>query len=112
LQMYVDPADPANAAMVSHAVGFLAIAAAFQLFDGLQAVLSGALRGLQDTRVPMQLALVGYWLGGFATSVVLGFFTPLAGTGVWLGLAVGLVIVSLLLGWRWRQRDRLGLLPR
>ncbi len=111
LQMYVDPADPANAAMVSHAIGFLAIAAAFQLFDGLQAVLAGALRGLQDTRVPMQLALIGYWLGGFATSVVLGFFTPLAGVGVWLGLAVGLVIVSLLLGWRWLRREQLGLLP-
>ena len=111
LQMYVDPTNPANAAMVGHAVGFLAIAAAFQLFDGLQAVLAGALRGLQDTRVPMQLALIGYWLGGFATSVALGFFTPLAGSGVWLGLAVGLVIVSLLLGWRWAQRERLGLLP-
>ena len=111
LQMYVDPTDPANAAMVGHAVGFLAIAAAFQLFDGLQAVLAGALRGLQDTRTPMQLALVGYWLAGFATSVVLGFFTPLAGTGVWLGLAVGLVVVSTLLGWRWARRERLGLLP-
>ncbi|MFN5779662.1 MAG: MATE family efflux transporter [Novosphingobium sp.] len=111
LQLYVDPADPANAAMVGHAVGFLAIAAAFQLFDGLQAVLAGALRGLQDTRVPMQLALFGYWLVGFATSVVLGFFTPLSGTGVWLGLAVGLVVVSILLGWRWLQRERLGLLP-
>lgn len=111
LQLYVDPADPANAAMVGHAVGFLAIAAAFQLFDGLQAVLAGALRGLQDTRVPMQLALFGYWLVGFATSVLLGFFTPLAGTGVWLGLAVGLVVVSILLGWRWARRERLGLLP-
>ena len=103
--------NTSNMAMLGHAVGFLAIAAAFQLFDGLQAVLAGALRGLQDTRVPMQLALIGYWLGGFATSVALGFFTPLAGTGVWLGLAVGLVIVSLLLGWRWTQRERLGLLP-
>jgi MATE family multidrug resistance protein len=74
-------------------------------------VLAGALRGLQDTRKPMQLALFGYWLVGFATSVVLGFFTPLAGVGVWLGLAVGLVVVSALLAWRWLQRERLGLLP-
>ncbi len=111
LRLYVDPAAPANAAMVGHAVKFLAIAAAFQLFDGLQAVLAGSLRGLQDTRVPMQLALAGYWIAGFATCVALGFWTPLAGTGVWIGLAVGLVVVSALLGWRWQRRAKLGLLP-
>ncbi|MBN8501105.1 MAG: MATE family efflux transporter [Sphingomonadales bacterium] len=111
LRLYVDPAAPENAAMVSHAVQFLMVAAAFQLFDGVQAVLAGALRGLQDTRVPMVLALTGYWLFGFATSVVLGFFTPLAGLGVWLGLAMGLVVVSALLYHRWNNRARLGLLP-
>ncbi len=111
LSLYVDPAAPANAAMVGHAVGFLMVAAAFQLFDGVQAVLAGALRGLQDTRQPMLLALAGYWLCGFATSVVLGFFTPLAGLGVWIGLATGLVVVSVLLYWRWQAREELGLLP-
>ena len=111
LRLYVDPAAPANAAMVGYAVQFMAVAAAFQLFDGVQAVLAGALRGLQDTRVPMLLALLGYWAIGFTTSVALGFFTPLAGIGVWLGLAAGLVVVSALLGWRWHQRAQLGLLP-
>lgn len=111
LSLYVDPADPANAAMVGHAVGFLAIAAAFQLFDGLQAVLAGTLRGLQDTRMPLILALIGYWLIGFTTSVVLGFFSPLAGNGIWLGLAAGLIVVSLLLGRRWQRRAALGLVP-
>ena len=111
LSLYVDPAAPANAAMVGHAVGFLAIAAAFQLFDGLQAVLAGTLRGLQDTRMPLILALFGYWLIGFTTSVMLGFFTPLAGNGIWLGLAAGLVVVSILLARRWQHRARLGLLP-
>lgn len=111
LSLYVDPADPANAAMVGHAVGFLAIAAAFQLFDGLQAVLAGTLRGLQDTRIPLILALIGYWLIGFTTSVALGFFSPLAGNGIWLGLAAGLVVVSLLLGRRWQRRALLGLVP-
>lgn len=110
LRIYIDPEAPANAAMVGHAVQFLAIAAAFQLFDGVQAVLAGSLRGLQDTRMPMVLALLGYWAVGFATSVWLGFFTPLAGSGVWAGLAAGLVVVSVLLGWRWWRRDRLGLL--
>jgi MATE family multidrug resistance protein len=111
VQLYVDPAAAKNAGMVGYAVQFLAVAAAFQLFDGLQAVLAGALRGLQDTRVPMLLALTGYWLVGFGTSALLGFATPLAGLGVWLGLAVGLVVVSLLLLHRWQARARLGLLP-
>lgn len=111
LGFYVDPADAANAAMVSHAVTYLFVAAAFQLFDGSQAVLSGALRGLQDTRAPLLFALTGYWLFGFATSVTLGFLTPLSGLGVWLGLAVGLVVVAALLGWRWAARERLGLVP-
>ncbi len=111
LRLYVDPDAPQNAAMVGYAVTFLGIAAAFQLFDGLQAVLAGALRGLQDTQAPMLLALFGYWLVGFATSVVLGLYTPLGGTGVWIGLAAGLVVVSVLLGWRWHHRARLALLP-
>lgn len=111
LQLYVDPAAPQNAAMVGHAVQFLMVAAAFQLFDGMQAVLAGALRGLQDTRMPMILALAGYWLCGFATSVALGFFTPLRGLGVWFGLAVGLIVVSALLYRRWQARAQLGLLP-
>ena len=111
LRLYVDPDAAKNAVMVGYAVQFLAVAAAFQLFDGMQAVLAGALRGLQDTRMPMVLALTGYWLIGFTTSAVLGFATPLAGLGVWLGLATGLVVVSLLLLQRWQARDRLGLLP-
>ena len=111
LRLYVDPDAAKNAVMVGYAVQFLAVAAAFQLFDGMQAVLAGALRGLQDTRMPMLLALTGYWLFGFTTSALLGFATPLAGLGVWLGLAMGLVVVSLLLLYRWQARARLGLLP-
>ena len=111
LGFYVDLADPANAAMIGHAVQFLWVAAAFQLFDGVQAVLTGALRGLQDTRIPLLVALTGYWLFGFTVSATLGFLTSLAGLGVWIGLAVALVVVAVLLGWRWRHRDRLGLLP-
>ena len=109
LSVYIDTDAPANAAMVAFAVQYLLVAAAFQLFDGLQAVAAGALRGLQDTRMPMVLALFGYWLPGFATAVLLGFYTPLSGLGVWIGLAIGLVVVAGLLLWRWGQRERLGL---
>ncbi len=66
LSIYVDPALPANREMVGFALQYLVIAAAFQLFDGTQTVAAGALRGLQDTRVPMVLALLGYWLAGSA----------------------------------------------
>ena len=110
LSMYVDPAAAANAAMVGFAVQYMVIAAAFQLFDGLQAVAAGALRGLQDTRVPMVIALSGYWLLGIVTSLWLGFRTPLEGVGVWIGLAVGLVAVAGGMLWRWHWRERLGLL--
>lgn len=111
LSIYVDPDAPANAAMAGFAMQYMMVAAAFQLFDGLQAVTAGALRGLQDTRVPMFLALFGYWVAGFSTAVGLGFFTPLEGTGVWLGFAAGLGSVAVLLIQRWIRRERLGLVP-
>ena len=111
LHIYIDPADPANATLVALAVSYLAIAAAFQLADGIQAVAMGALRGLQDTRVPMAFALFGYWVPGLGTCLWLGFRTPLGGTGVWLGLALGLFVVALLMLQRWIRRRRLGLLP-
>lgn len=109
LSLYVDVHDPANAAMLGLAVQFLIVAALFQMFDGIQAVAAGALRGLQDTRMPMAIALFGYWLPGFGLSLGLGLFTPLGGLGVWIGLAVGLVVVAALLLRRWQRRDALGL---
>jgi MATE family multidrug resistance protein len=111
LGIYVDTDAVKNATLMAYAVRFMLVAAAFQLFDGMQAVGAGALRGLQDTRVPMLFALFGYWIPGLGTAVLLGFFTPLEGFGVWIGLAVGLVVVALLMLQRWSRRARLGLLP-
>jgi multidrug resistance protein, MATE family len=107
--IYVDVSAPANAAMVVLAVQYLFVAAIFQLTDGVQAIAAGVLRGLQDTRIPAVIAIVGYWLAGFATSVALGLFTPLRGVGVWIGLAVGLTVAAILLLVRWHWRDRFGL---
>jgi MATE family multidrug resistance protein len=59
----------------------------------------------------MWIAILGYWLPGFGTMVALGFFTALAGLGIWIGLLVGLVFVSASLITRWSWRERLGLLP-
>jgi MATE family multidrug resistance protein len=108
---YVDPSAPANAEVVGLALKFLAVAAVFQLADGAQAVAAGVLRGLQDTRTPMIIAGFGYWVVGFGSSVALSLATPLAGTGVWWGLATGLLVVAILLVARWSARDRLGLVP-
>jgi MATE family multidrug resistance protein len=57
----------------------------------------------------MTIALLGYWLPGFGTAVVLGFFTPLRGMGVWIGLAIGLAVVATLLLIRWSRREALRL---
>ena len=111
LSIYVDVDAAQNAALVGFAMQFLVVAAAFQLFDGAQAVAAGVLRGLQDTRIPMIIAIGGYWIAGYGTAIYLGFWTPLAGVGIWIGLAVGLVVVAGLLLLRWRMRGRLGLLP-
>jgi MATE family multidrug resistance protein len=112
LTIYVDPADPANAALMVFALQYLVLAAIFQLADGVQAVAAGALRGLQDTRVPMWIAIFSYWVPGIGTAIGLGFFTPLEGTGVWIGLATGLFFAAVLLIWRWSRRETLGLTLR
>jgi MATE family multidrug resistance protein len=109
MRLYVDPDAPKNAALVGFALRYMVVAAAFQLFDGVQAVCAGCLRGLQDTRVPMWIALFGYWVPGFSTAIALGFFTPLQGTGVWIGFAVGLFVVAALLLRRWTRGSRRGL---
>ncbi|MBY6219353.1 MATE family efflux transporter [Qipengyuania aquimaris] len=112
LAIYIDPWDPKNALLVAFALKYIVIAAAFQLFDGMQAVAAGALRGLQDTRVPMWIAAFSYWVPGIGLSLYLGFYTPLEGVGVWIGLAVGLTVAALLLTSRWARRGRLGLTAR
>ena len=109
LRIYVDPDAAQNAVMVGFALQYLVLAAAFQLVDGIQAVAAGALRGLQDTRVPMWIAIFSYWVPGFGLAIGLGFFTTLQGTGVWIGLATGLAFAAVLLSWRWMARERLGL---
>ncbi|MEC7533740.1 MAG: MATE family efflux transporter [Pseudomonadota bacterium] len=112
IAIYVDPWDPKNAVLVGFALQYIVIAAAFQLFDGMQAVAAGALRGLQDTRIPMWIAAFAYWVPGIGTALALGFYTPLEGVGVWIGLATGLTVAAALLGWRWHRREALGLSRR
>jgi multidrug resistance protein, MATE family len=107
--IFLDLGDPKNAAVIGFALSFLMLAAIFQLADGAQVVGAGMLRGLQDTKVPMILAGIGYWGVGLPLGIALGFLTPLRGTGIWIGLATGLAVVAALMLWRWTGRERLGL---
>ena len=107
--LFLDLHDPAQAPVVALAVSFLTVAAWFQLFDGLQAVGAGMLRGLHDTTVPMMIAAIGYWVVGIGIAVLLAFRLHWGGIGVWLGLAAGLASVAVLMIVRWTRRERLGL---
>lgn len=82
----------------------LPIAGVFQIFDGLQVVASGALRGVGDTRVPMIVNLVGFWAIGLPTSAVLGIALGGGPQGIWWGLATGIGVVGALLALRVRRR--------
>ncbi|MEY2692510.1 MAG: Multidrug resistance protein NorM [Bacteroidota bacterium] len=86
-----------NIEVITIASKLLLVAALFQIADGIQVVVLGALRGLQDVKVPMYLTFVAYWLIGFPTSYFLGFYTPLKAVGVWIGLCAGLTAAALFL---------------
>jgi MATE family multidrug resistance protein len=107
--LFLDLHDPAEAHVITLAISFVTIAALFQLVDGTQAVGAGMLRGLHDTKVPMLIAGLGYWVIGLGTALILGFAMKWGGVGIWVGLAVGLGVVAVLMVWRWRMRERLGL---
>ena len=98
---------PDNRAVGEFAVTLLAVAALFQLVDGAQVIGAGVLRGLRDTRVPMVIAAIGYWGVGFIASVVLAFPLGMGGVGVWLGMALGLAVVAVLMLRRFHLRERL-----
>lgn len=109
ISAFIDVTDPANATVIGLAVTFLAFAALFQVADGAQAVAAGMLRGLQDTKVPMLYAAIGYWGVGLPLGALLAFRFGLDGSGIWIGLFGGLAVVASLLLYRWLQRHRLGL---
>jgi len=108
ISAFMDVAAPRNAVILGFALSFVRVAAVFQLADGAQAAFSNMLRGVQDSRVPMALALIGYWVIGAPTGMALGFLTPRGGLGLWIGLAVGLTAVALMLFVRWRAKERAG----
>jgi MATE family multidrug resistance protein len=89
-----------DAAVRAFAASLLLVSVIFQLSDGLQAVLLGMLRGLQDTRVPMFINAFSYWVIAFGAGYVLSRNAGWGVYGLWAGLVIGLTMSSLLLGWR------------
>jgi multidrug resistance protein, MATE family len=98
--IYVDIELPVNFDLVAIALRLFAIAALFQIFDGMQAIAAGTLRGYRDTKVPLLLAAIGYWGLGFTGGWLFAFPLGYGPVGLWWGLAAGLAAVALMLGTR------------
>jgi MATE family multidrug resistance protein len=86
-----------NQEVIAIAAKLLLVAAVFQISDGMQVVVLGALRGLQDVKIPMYITFVAYWIVGFPVSFYLGNYTSLKAVGVWIGLFAGLTAAAVFL---------------
>ena len=106
LGAFLDPDDPARPEVLAVGTTLLALAALFQLFDGAQIVAMGLLRGLQDTAVPLVIAVLSYWGVGLTAAYGLGFVLGLGHVGVWLGLVLSLVLAASFLMARFWVRAR------
>ena len=109
ISMYLDKANPDAQLIIDYGMPLLAVAAAFQIVDTLQAISSGLLRGMKDTQVPMYIAMFSYWAVGVPAAYVLGFVMDFGGQGIWSGLAIGLAVAAILMNWRYFRREKLGL---
>ncbi len=86
-----------NTEVIIIAAKLLLVAAFFQISDGIQVVVLGALRGLQDVKIPTFITFVAYWLIGFPVSYYFGLYSELKSTGIWLGLLLGLTASAVML---------------
>jgi MATE family multidrug resistance protein len=107
--LFLGASPPAETAAL--ATTLLALGATFFLADGVQTVVAGALRGLNDTRVPMAIAAFSYWGAGFGVGYALAFTAGLGAIGVWIGLSLGTTAFAVLLLWRFHALTRAGHLP-
>lgn len=101
--LYIDTGLPENQEVVGIAIVLLSVAAVFQVFDGVQVAAAGALRGLKDTRIPMIICVISYWVIGLSAGLLIGFTLKGGAVGLWWGLVVGLGLAAILLSIRFWQ---------
>jgi multidrug resistance protein, MATE family len=94
IRLFLDAAKPESAQIVVYGTALLAVAALFQFVDALQVMALGLLRGVKDTRVPMWIAALSYWIIGIPASYMLAFVAGYGGVGLWLGLVIGLTAAA------------------
>jgi MATE family multidrug resistance protein len=108
VRVFLDTDDPGFDGVAALSAKLLVIAAIFQVFDGLQAIASRALRGIKDTVAPLWIAGFGYWVLGIGGGCLLTFPAGMGAVGLWWGLACGLIVTGSLLAWRFlRLTERL-----
>ena len=112
ISLYQNELNPASEQVKAFGISLMFIAAIFQFFDGAQVVGGCALRGINDTKIPMVYAIIGYWVIGLGGGYILAFPLNLAAEGVWWGLALGLIAVAMALSWRFYRRESLGLVSQ
>ncbi|MEO0544532.1 MAG: MATE family efflux transporter [Pseudomonadota bacterium] len=108
ISLFLDETNPDALQVLAFATPLLFVAACFQLTDTAQAIGAANLRGIQDTKVPMLIAMCAYWPIGLVSAYILGFWAGLGGLGVWTGLALGLGVAAVLLNWRFARLTRDG----
>ncbi|MEO8651883.1 MAG: MATE family efflux transporter [Hyphomicrobiaceae bacterium] len=101
--LFLGQATPETAATAALTATLLLVGPLFFVFDGVQTIGAGALRGLNDTRIPFLIAIFSFWGIGFTSCWVLGFHTSLGPLGVWIGLSSGLIAQAILLAWRFHR---------
>ncbi len=106
INAFLDPQDEGYSEIAALVGSLLFIGAIFQVFDGLQAIASHALRGLRDGSMPLVIAAIGYWPIGFAAAYYLAFVLGWGAVGLWWGIAAGLAFTGVVLAWRFENLAR------
>jgi MATE family multidrug resistance protein len=101
-QLFFGAAAASAGEAIALTATLLLVGATFFIPDGIQTIAAGALRGMNDTRVPLLFAVISYWMIAFVLASLLGFRTALGAVGVWIGLSVGTAVYATLLVLRFR----------
>jgi MATE family multidrug resistance protein len=100
ISIYLDSAEPSRDQIIAIGVNLLIMAALFHVADSAQVIALGLLRGVQDARVPLILAVISYWMFGLPAGYLFGFVWGYGAVGVWMGLVCGLTLAAILLNYR------------